>query len=125
MARAGGSPSPQVAAITMSFFTLASDASSRSAMSRSDGLKPSLRALLATSPASFSELPDSVAYRIVSGSAACAATAGCTFAAAPEDASRPARKPASQARCIGGGRADDAIEDLDLVVGERCGFRNG
>ena len=30
-------------------------------MSTSDGLKPSLRADFATSPASFSELPDSVA----------------------------------------------------------------
>ena len=61
MARAGGSPSPQVAAMTISFFTLASEASSRSAISTSDGLKPSLRADFATSPASFSELPDSVA----------------------------------------------------------------
>ena len=43
------------------FGVLASAASSRSAMSRSEGLKPSLRAALATSPASFSELPDSVA----------------------------------------------------------------
>ena len=45
--------------------------------------------------------------------------------ASPAAASRPARNPASQARCIGVRRADDAIEDLDLVVGERRGLRDG
>ena len=47
--------------MTISRFTSFSEASSRSAMSTSAGLKPSLRAAFATSPASFSELPDSVA----------------------------------------------------------------
>jgi len=40
------------------------------------GFKPFLRAALAKSLASFSQLPDSLAYRIVSGSAGRAGAAG-------------------------------------------------
>ena len=61
MARAGGSPSPQVAAMNTSRFAFVSSASSRSAMSIKVGFRPFLRAALARSLASFSQLPDSLA----------------------------------------------------------------
>ena len=67
-------------------------------MSTMVGLRPFLRAALAISPASRSELPDSLANTMVSGSAGSGGAAGC---GAADDASTPARKPASQARCVG------------------------
>src|SRR5262249_48764804 len=66
-------------------------------MSMTVGLKPCLRAVFAMSTASLSQLPDSLANRMVSGSAARDADTGCGAAAA---ASSPLRKPASQARCV-------------------------
>jgi hypothetical protein len=67
-------------------------------MSITRGLKPSLRARLAMSPASVSQLPLSLANTMVSGSAAVGGAAAC---APPAACSTPARKPASQARCTG------------------------
>src|SRR5262249_18071307 len=66
-------------------------------MSMMVGLRPFLRAAFAISPASFSEFPDSLAKTIVSGSAGAGGAAGCGTAT---DASRPAKKPASHARCL-------------------------
>ena len=61
------------------------------------GFRPFLRAALAISPASRSELPDSLAKTMVSGSAG--TRAARPAAAPPTTASTPARNPASQARC--------------------------
>src|SRR3984893_11057365 len=67
-------------------------------MSAIGGFRLALRAAFAMSAASRSQLPDSLANGMVVGSADRAGAPGsCAFAT---DAA-PARKPASQARCVG------------------------
>src|SRR5215472_11409784 len=70
-------------------------------MSTTEGLKPRLRASLAVWAARRSLLPDSLAYTMVIGSAVRGGAAGSGLGWAATCASRPARKPASQARWIG------------------------
>ena len=84
MARCGGSPSPQVLAITSRFCAAAICWGVASAMSSTRAAKPSLPAALRAASASASALPDSVANRMVSGArrAGGAVAAGCgAFAA--------------------------------------------
>jgi len=92
-------------------------ATSRSAMSTSEGFSPILRAALATSPQAFGVARlGRVQNR--HGSAGCGGAEGCAQCSAlAACASRPAENPQASAldRCC---RADDLIENLDLVVGE-------
>ena len=81
VARAGASPSPQVAAITSSRSVRARSEGVASAASSTRGAKPSRWASLLALRARASELPDSVANRMVSAGRATGAAMGAATGA--------------------------------------------